>query len=52
VVDVLGEPGVGKSALLGALDAIAGEHRVLAGRAAEFERDLPFGVFVDALADT
>ena len=49
VVEVLGEPGVGKTTLLGLLDAHRGEHRVLAGRAAEFEGDLPFGVFVDAL---
>lgn len=46
-----GEPGIGKTRLLGELAALA-ESRgllVLSGRAAEFERDLPFGVFVDAL---
>jgi DNA-binding CsgD family transcriptional regulator len=50
---VVGEPGIGKTRLLAELGALA-EHRgqlVLSGRAAEFERDLPFGVFVDALDD-
>lgn len=46
-----GEPGIGKSALLDALaEQAAGRgHRVLAGRATEFERLLPFGALVDAL---
>ncbi len=50
-VVVAGEPGIGKSRLLaeaGGL-AAAGGAVVLEGSAAEFERDLPFGVFVDAL---
>lgn len=50
---VLGEPGIGKTRLLSELSALA-ERRgqlVLSGRAAEFERDLPFGLFVDALDD-
>ncbi len=53
VVEVVGEPGIGKTSLLGELCARAEErgHLVLSGRAAEFERDLPFGVFVDALDD-
>jgi ATP/maltotriose-dependent transcriptional regulator MalT len=53
VVEVVGEPGIGKTRLLGELCASAEErgHLVLSGRAAEFERDLPFGVFVDALDD-
>ena len=53
VVEVVGEPGIGKTRLLGELCTRAEErgHLVLSGRAAEFERDLPFGVFVDALDD-
>ena len=50
-VAVAGEPGIGKSRLLAEVGALA-ERRgqlVLTGRAAEFERDLPFGLFVDAL---
>lgn len=48
---LVGEPGIGKSALLDALadQAAAREHRVLRGRATEFERLLPFGALVDAL---
>lgn len=50
---VSGEPGIGKSTLLGALADRAAERgfRVLSGRATEFERGLPFGVLVDALDD-
>jgi AAA ATPase domain len=46
-----GEPGIGKSRLLGELGsrALARGHLVLAGRAAELERDVPFGLWVDAL---
>ena len=50
-VTVEGEPGIGKTRLLDELRARA-EGRgyiVLSGAAAEFERDLPFSVFVDAL---
>jgi predicted ATPase len=53
LVQVVGEPGIGKSRLLGELAALA-ERRgylVLAGRAAEFERDVPFGLIVEALND-
>ena len=48
---VEGEPGIGKTRLLAELRRLAEErgYLVLAGSAAEFERDLPFGVFVDAL---
>ncbi|HZB77715.1 MAG TPA: AAA family ATPase, partial [Solirubrobacteraceae bacterium] len=50
---VMGEAGIGKSALLQALhDRAAGAGMlVLAGRAAEHERDVPFGLIVDALDD-
>jgi DNA-binding CsgD family transcriptional regulator len=46
-----GEPGIGKSRLLEELSqrADARGYQVLAGRAAEFERDVPFAVWVDAL---
>ncbi|MGH3965983.1 MAG: AAA family ATPase [Pseudonocardiaceae bacterium] len=50
VLLVAGEPGIGKTRLLAELCA-RGQDRgytVLSGRAAEFERDLPFGVFVAA----
>ena len=48
---VEGEPGIGKTRLLSELRRQAEERGclVLAGSAAEFERDLPFGVWVDAL---
>jgi ATP/maltotriose-dependent transcriptional regulator MalT len=48
-----GEPGIGKSRLLEELRTRADTrgHLVLAGRASELERELPFGVWVDALAD-
>jgi len=50
-VGVWGEPGIGKSRLLGELAARAGErgHLVLAGSAAELERDAPFALWIDAL---
>ena len=46
-----GEPGIGKSRLLGALATQARESGalVLEGRAAELERELPFALLVDAL---
>jgi predicted ATPase len=48
---VRGEPGIGKSVLLGHLAACADAagFLVLSGRASEYERDLPFGAVVDAL---
>jgi DNA-binding CsgD family transcriptional regulator len=52
-VQIAGEPGIGKSRLLAEL-CRRGEKRgylVLDGRAAEFERDIPFGLIVDALND-
>jgi len=51
VVAVSGEPGIGKTRLLSELlrRAEARGYLVLSGRAAQLERDLPFGVVVDAL---
>ena len=48
---ISGEPGIGKTRLLAELVQQAGERGCLAlhGSAAEFERDLPFGVLVDAV---
>jgi ATP/maltotriose-dependent transcriptional regulator MalT len=53
LVRIVGEPGIGKSRLLAEL-CRHGEDRgylVLEGRAAELERDIPFGLIVDALND-
>jgi len=52
-VAVSGEPGIGKSRLLAELGALGEESGclVLCGRAGEFERGEPFGVFRDALDD-
>jgi DNA-binding CsgD family transcriptional regulator/tetratricopeptide (TPR) repeat protein len=46
-----GEPGIGKTRLLDELRARAESrgHVVLSGAAAEFEQDMPFSVWVDAL---
>src|SRR5689334_13848444 len=53
IVVMLGEAGIGKTALLG--EAIAAGKPagclVLAGRAAEHEREVPYGLIVDALDD-
>jgi DNA-binding CsgD family transcriptional regulator/tetratricopeptide (TPR) repeat protein len=50
-VTLEGEPGIGKTRLLGELRARAERrgHVVLSGAAAEFEREMPFSVWVDAL---
>ena len=50
-IQLVGEPGIGKSRLLAefAARADAKGRLVLAGSASELERDLPFAVFVDAL---
>src|SRR3954447_802437 len=50
-VELVGEPGIGKSRLLAefADEADSRGRLVLAGSASELERDLPFAVFVDAL---
>jgi DNA-binding NarL/FixJ family response regulator len=52
-LEVRGEPGIGKTRLLTVVveGAEARRYLVLTGRAAEFERDVPFGVMVDALDD-
>ena len=52
-LQVVGEPGIGKTCVLRELRWQAGArgHQVFAGRAAEFEAELPFGVFSDALDD-
>ncbi len=49
MLHVAGEPGIGKSRLQRQLSEVAGArgHLVVAGRAAEFEGELPFGVFID-----
>ncbi|WP_189206426.1 ATP-binding protein, partial [Couchioplanes azureus] len=53
VVGICGDPGIGKTRLLGELAAEARRRGcpVLAGRAAEFEREVPFGTIRNALAD-
>ena len=50
-VELVGEPGIGKTRLLAELAARADSrgHLVLSGSASELEQDLPFWVFVDAL---
>jgi predicted ATPase len=50
-VELVGEPGIGKTRLLAELASRAVDrgHLVLSGCASELERDLPFWVFVDAL---
>ena len=50
-LELVGEPGIGKTRLLAELAARADGHGylVLSGRAGELELDLPFWVFVDAL---
>jgi DNA-binding CsgD family transcriptional regulator/tetratricopeptide (TPR) repeat protein len=53
VIQVVGEPGIGKSRLLAELAhrAEATGYLVLDGRAAEFEQDVPFALIIDALND-
>ena len=50
-VAIQGEPGIGKTRLLRELRVRGDEqgHLVLTGSVEEFERDVPFGVWVDAL---
>ena len=51
VLALRGEPGIGKSRLLAEVASLAQQRGllVLAGRAAELERDLSFALLVDAL---
>jgi predicted ATPase len=51
VLELVGEPGIGKTRLLGEIARRADERGqlVLSGSASELERDVPFWVFVDAL---
>jgi len=51
MVEVAGDPGLGKSRLLTEIGRRAEERGclVLLGRASELESDLPYGIFVDAL---
>jgi DNA-binding NarL/FixJ family response regulator len=53
VVEVVGEPGIGKSRLLGEMRAAANRRGwvVLTGHATELERHNPFGIFLDAMGD-
>ncbi len=53
LVVIEGEPGIGKSRLLEHLASRAGQDgcRVLESRASEFEADLPYAVFMEALGD-
>jgi DNA-binding CsgD family transcriptional regulator len=53
IVVIEGEPGIGKSRLLAHLAGRAAELgcRVLEARASEFEADLPYAVFAEALGD-
>ena len=50
-IELVGEPGIGKTRLLRELARLAETrgYLVLSGSASELERDLPFSVFVDAL---
>ncbi len=51
MLEVSGNPGIGKTRLLAELGQRAEERRqlVLTGRASDLERDLPYWIFVDAL---
>ncbi|ROP28898.1 helix-turn-helix transcriptional regulator [Couchioplanes caeruleus] len=53
VLEVVGEPGIGKTRLLAELAGHARERRrlTLTGRATEFESEIPFALVVEALDD-
>ncbi|MGH3798596.1 MAG: helix-turn-helix transcriptional regulator [Pseudonocardiaceae bacterium] len=53
ILEIVGEPGMGKTRLLTELSTRVRAQRqlVLGGQATEFERGVPFGPFVDALDD-
>src|SRR5690242_892875 len=50
VIAIRGEPGVGKTRLLGELAGRAARRALTVhrGRATEFEQGVPFGIFIDA----
>lgn len=50
-LEIVGEQGIGKTTMIDVLRQIAtvANAHVLGGRGSEFERDLPFGIFVDAI---
>ncbi|MCK9902128.1 LuxR family transcriptional regulator [Parafrankia colletiae] len=52
-MEIRGEPGIGKSRLIGELAELADArgHLVLRGHGAELEQDIPFNALVDALDD-
>lgn len=52
-MEIRGEPGIGKSRLIGELTELADArgHLVLRGHGAELEQDIPFNALVDALDD-
>ena len=52
-LQIIGEPGIGKTHLLAVVRAQAVAHGfdVLSGRAAEFERRIPFQILIEALRD-
>lgn len=51
-IELVGEPGIGKSSLLHAARQAATEFDalILEGRASQFEQDVPYGAAIDALA--
>ncbi len=53
IVEITGDPGMGKTSMLADLGARAraSGRLVLAGRAVEFGQEMPFGVIIDALDD-
>jgi len=52
-LQVVGEPGIGKTYLLAAIreTALAKGIQVLSGRATEFEQEMPFQILLDALSE-
>lgn len=51
LIEITGEPGIGKTRLLAELRTMARRHRVLSGRASEVTGMVPFSVLVDAIDD-
>ncbi len=50
-VALVGEPGAGKSRLLAEFRARAGWQRVITGGGTEYEADVPYAIFADALGE-